>query len=127
MNDQKLDELIKASLSAEEAEFYDQLEEQNLFNKMTLIYKGKMMWISVLQTIAMSALAIFGVYAAIKFYNVIEITSMLRWGFAALVALIAGSMVKLFLLQLMMEKSMMRELKRLELQLSHRGNSKNLH
>ncbi|MFT6808472.1 MAG: hypothetical protein ACJA01_001697 [Saprospiraceae bacterium] len=67
MNDQKLDELIKASLSAEEAEYYDQLEEQNLFNKMTLIYKGKMMWISVLQTIAMSALAIFGVYAAIKF------------------------------------------------------------
>ncbi len=119
MNDQKLDELIKASLTVEEAEYYDQLEEQNLFNKMTLIYKGKLLWISVLQTIAMAALAIFGLYAAIQFYNAIEVTSMLRWGFAAMLALIASSMVKLFLIQLMMEKSMMRELKRLELQLSH--------
>lgn len=119
MNDEKLDDLIKASLTTEEAAYYDQLEEQNLFEKMTLIYRGKLMWISVLQTLAMTALAIFGVYAAIQFYNGTDVLSMLRWGFAALLALIASSMVKLFLIQLMTEKSVMREMKRLELQLSH--------
>jgi len=119
MNDKKLDDLIKASLNAEEAAYYDQLEEQNLFEKMTLIYRGKLMWISVLQTLAMTALAIFGVYAAIQFYNGTDVPSMLKWGFAALLALVASSMVKLFLIQLMTEKSMMREMKRLELQLAH--------
>lgn len=122
MNDKDLDQLIKASLNKEEAAYYDQLEEQNLFEKMTLIYRGKLMWISVLQTIAMSALAIFGVYAAVQFYNGTEVTSMLKWGFGAMIALIASSMVKLFLIQLMTEKSMMREMKRLELQLSHLSN-----
>jgi len=119
MNDKDLDQLIKNSLSAEEVAYYNQLDEPNLIDKMTLIYSGKMKWISVVQSIAMIGLFFFGVYAAVRFFNSADLKLMIKWGFGAVMALMASSMVKLLLLQYMQEKTILRHLKRLELQLSH--------
>ena len=125
MNDQELDKLIKESLTAEEAAYYDELDEPNLFEKMTLIYKGKNSWISYVQSIAMIGIFAFGVYAAIMFFEGKEVVEMLKWGFGAMFAMAATGTVKIFLVMYMQEKSMMRELKRLELQLSHFAKEKN--
>ena len=119
MNDHELDKLIKESLTAEEAAYYDELEDPNLLNKMSLIYKGKLKWIAFLQTFAMIVLFAFGVYAAIQFFNGNDIVLMLKWGFGAIMALFASSYVKLVLINHMYETNLLREMKRLELQLAH--------
>ena len=119
MNDQDLDKLIKESLTVEEAAYYDQLDEPNLIDKMYLIYSGKLKWISIIQSITMAGLFIFGVYAAIQFFNSSDVVVMIKWGFASMLSIIASSMVKLLLMQYMQEQSVYRQIKRLELQLSH--------
>lgn len=119
MNDKDLDQLIKKSLTAEEAAYYDKLDEPNLVDKISMIYTGKLRWITMIQSVVMTLVFIFFVYAALEFYNSTEVTSMLRWGFAALLAFIASSVIKLMLLQIGQEKIMQREMKRIELQLAN--------
>ena len=124
MNDMELDQLIKESLTAEEAAYYDKLDEPIFFEKMTLIYRGKNSWISWVQSIAMVGIFAFGIYAAIQFFNGDVVVDMLKWGFGAMFALAAVGTIKIFLVMFMQEKSLRREIKRLELQLTHLGKDK---
>ena len=63
MNDKNLDQIIKDSLTAEEAAYYEQLDEQNLPEKVFMLYKGKQSWISIVQTLVMVGTFIAAVYA----------------------------------------------------------------
>jgi len=119
MNDKQLDQMIKESLSTEEALYYDQLDEQHLVDKVLTIYSGKQSWVSVVQTLVMVGTFIAAVYCIIQFYNGTDTSEMLRWGFTAILLLITGSMIKIYLNGMIVEKSIRRELKRVELQLSH--------
>ena len=119
MNDKNLDELIKASLSEEEAAYYDQLDEQDLVNKVFMLYKGKQSWISIIQTLVMVATFVVAVYAIVQFYNSTDVVLMLKWGFAAILLLITGCMIKIYLNNMIVEKAIRRDFKRVELQLAH--------
>ena len=119
MDDKNLDQIIKASLTAEEAAYYDQLDEQHLVKKVFMLYKGKQSWISIIQTLVMISTFIVAVYFIIQFYNTSEVANMLKCGFTAILLLITGCMVKIYLNNMIVEKSIRRDFKRLELQLSH--------
>jgi len=119
MNDNHLDQIIKASLTAEEAAYYNQLDEQHLVDKVFMLYKGKQSWISIIQTLVMVVTFIVAVYAIIQFYNTPETVIMLRWGFAAILLIITGCMIKIYLNNMIVEKSIRRDFKRIELQLLH--------
>jgi len=119
MDDKKLDQIIKATLTEEEAAYYDQLDEQHLVDKILMLYQGKQNWISIIQTLVMIGTFIVSVCFIIQFYNESEVTNMLKWGFAAILFIITGCMVKLYLNNRIVEKSIRRDFKRLELQLSH--------
>ena len=77
-----------------------------------------------MQSAAMIALFVFGVYAAIQFFNGNDVVSMLKWGFTALLALFASSYVKLLLINQANEQNILREMKRLEIQLAHLAKEK---
>ena len=119
MNDKNLDQIIKDSLTAEEAAYYEQLDEQNLPEKVFMLYKGKQSWISIVQTLAMVGTFIAAVYAIVQFYNESNTAAMLRWGFGAILLLITGCMIKIYLNNMIVEKSIRRDFKRVELQMSH--------
>ena len=124
MKDRELDELIKKSLTAEEAAYYDELEDPNILDKVGMVYKGKLAWLSVIQSIAMLFVFAFAVYAAIQFFTGDEVVIMLKWGFATTFAFFATGYIKMILIDQMAEKNILREIKRLELQLSHLGQTK---
>jgi len=117
MNDKHLDQIIKASLTAEEAAYYDQLDEQHLVDKVFMLYKGKQSWISIIQTLVMVGTFIAAIYAIVQFYNTSEAVIMLRWGFAAILLIMVGCMIKIYLNNIIVEKSIRRDFKRMELQL----------
>jgi len=123
---EKIDELIKETLNQEEAKFYDELEEQNLFGKLGEVYKGKMGWLAVIMNIA--HLAVFGlfIFCTIRFLNTEETNMLIKWASGGFLCMIAMGMLKLFVWMQMDKNDTLRELKRLELQvaaLSHKSDN----
>lgn len=115
---EKIDEIIKDALTKEEAKFYDELEEQNLFQMLGGIFKGKLGWLVVIMNIVM--VIVFGlfIYCVIQFFNTEDTNELIRWSVAGTLCMISISLLKLFVWMQMDKNSILRELKRLEFQVS---------
>ena len=113
-----IDKLIKETLTEEEARFYDELDEQNLFQMLGGVYRGTNSWVVILTNIIQ--LVFFGlfIYCAIRFFEVEQTNDLIKWGLFGSLALFAQSMLKLFTWMQMDKKAIIREIKRLELQVS---------
>jgi len=117
-NIEKIDELIKEALTQEEAQFYDDLGEQNVLEKFGSIFKGKMGWLAVIMNIM--NLIFFGllIYCLIQFLNTDVTNELIQWGMALFACLVFMGMMKLYMWMQMDKNDILRELKRLELQIS---------
>lgn len=114
----ELDDLIKETLSAEEAKFYEELEEKNLFGKITEVYKSKMGWLAILMNIMHLAIFVFFVYSVIQFFDAETTRDMIIWCSSGFLSMIFMAMMKLYVWMQMDKNDIMRELKRVELQIS---------
>lgn len=115
---EKLDDLIKETLSKEEAQFYDQLEEKDLFGKIGEVYKGKMGWLVIIMNIALVLFFVFFVYSIVEFFEAESIEDMIVWSSAGFLSMIFMSVMKLYVWMQMDKNDILRELKRIELQIS---------
>ena len=113
---EEIDQLIKDTLSKEEAKFYDSLEEQNVFEMLFGLFKGKNAWILIIMNIMTFVFLGLFVYSCIQFFNVESTEELLKWGFGGLVFLFGLSMLKVFAWMQMDKNAILREMKRLELQ-----------
>ncbi|MCJ7465108.1 MAG: hypothetical protein MUO53_00250 [Maribacter sp.] len=115
---EKIDALIKETLTKEEATFYDQLEEQNIFEKLGAVYKGKMGWLAVIMN--MVQLVLFGIFifCTIKFFNTDDTNTLIKWASGGFLCMMVMAMLKLYIWMQMDKNDTLRELKRLELQLA---------
>ena len=115
---EKIDELIKETLNNEEAKFYDELEEQNLIGKLGEVYKGKMGWLAIIMNVF--HLVIFGllIYCIVQFFGTNETNELIKWSSAGFLCMIAMGMLKLFMWMQMDKNDILREMKRLELQVA---------
>ncbi len=115
---EKIDEIIKDALTQEEAKFYDELEEQNLFQMLGGIFKGKLGWLVVIMNIVIVIFFGLFVYCIIQFFETNNTNELIKWGLGSVVFLIGISMLKIFAWMQMDKNSIIRELKRLEFQVS---------
>ncbi len=117
-NTEDIDKLIKETLTQEEAKFYDELEEQNVFQMVVGLFRGKNKWIIVLMNLM--TLVFFGlfIYCAVQFFNTEVTNELITWGIGGFVLLLAVSMLKLFAWMQMDKNALLREIKRLEIQVS---------
>ncbi len=115
---EKIDELIKETLNEEEAKFYDELEEQNLIGKLGEVYKGKMGWLAMIINVVL--LVIFGlfIYCIVQFFAGNETNELIKWASAGFLCMTAVGMLKLFIWMQMDKNDILREMKRLELQVA---------
>jgi len=113
-----IDKLINEALSAEEAVFYNELDEQGFPEMITGLFSGKLKWLTLLTTFFMLLIFAGGVYCAIQFFKSTELTKMLKWGVGIFASLMAVSMIKLMNWMQILTNSMSREIKRLELQIA---------
>lgn len=117
-NNEDIDKLIKETLTQEEAKFYDELDEQNIFGMFRGLFKGKMKWLIIAMNIV--NLIVFGllIYCIIQFFNTNDTNELIKWASAGFVCLLIGGIIKLYAWMQMDKNALMRELKRLELQVS---------
>lgn len=113
---EKIDMLIKEALTEEERKFYDNLDEQNVFQMLGDLFSGKNKWIIILMNIV--NLIVFGllIYCVIQFFNTDVTNELIKWTAAGFICLMMVSMLKMFIWMQMDKNSIKRELKRLELQ-----------
>jgi len=115
---QEIDKLITQALTKEESEYFNELEEQSLPQQVFGLYRGKMGWLNLLMSIVMVPLFALAVYAGIKFFNGDEAVEMLKYGAVMFLGLIATGFLKLFSWNQMDKNAILREMKRLEFQIS---------
>jgi len=117
-NMEDIDKLIKETLTDEEAKFYDDLEEQNVFEMLGGLFQGKNSWIMYVMNFM--TLVFFGlfVYSAVQFFDTENTNEMIKWGIGGLVFLFGVSMLKVFAWMQMDKNALLREIKRLEIQVS---------
>ncbi len=117
-NREKIDELIKEALNEEEAKFYDELGEQSLIEKLGEVHKGKNGWLATVMTIAHIIIFVAFVFCTIRFFNTEQVSELIRWASGGFLCLIFMGMLKLYIWLQIDKNDILRELKRLELQVS---------
>ena len=118
INLEDLDELIKETLTEEESQFYDSLEEQNIFKSIIGIFYGKNGWLMIIMSIVQVAFFGLFVYSAIEFFNTEVTNELIKWGVIGIICMIASAMLKIYGWMRIEQKSTVREIKRIELILS---------
>ncbi|GAA4810553.1 DUF6768 family protein [Litoribaculum gwangyangense] len=117
-NMEDIDKLIKETLTQEEAKFYDALDEQNLFQMLGGIFKGKNTWLAILMNIVNIVVFGFLIYCIIQSMNVEKTNDLILWVGAIILCFSAMSMIKIYMWMQIHRNALLREMKRLELQIS---------
>ena len=115
---EKIDALIKEALTEEESKFYDNLEEQNVFQMLGGLFQGKNKWIMFLMNIIILIVFGFLIYSIVQFFDTEQTNELIRWSLSVITCLLMISMLKMFLWMQMDKNSIKREIKRMELQIS---------
>ena len=114
-----LDMMIDETLDAEERELLRSVgEEPGFFAQTFGIFGGPTGWVHVLLMVVQGALFIAGVWAAWQFFEATEALSALRYGLPAAVLLLMALIIKLSLWPTIQTNRVIRELKRIELQIA---------
>ena len=117
-NMEDIDKLIKETLTQEEAKFYDELEEQNVFQMLVGLFTGKNKWIIILMNVMTLIFFALFIYCLVQFFGTEVTNELIKWGIGGFVCLITVSMLKLFAWMQMDKNALLRAIKRLELQVS---------
>jgi len=113
---EEIDMLIKDTLNQEEAKFYDSLEEQGIFEMLFGLFEGKNAWINILLNIMILVFFVAFIYCGIEFFNSETTDGFIKWGIGSMMLLLCISMLKLYAWMQMDKYAILREMKRLELQ-----------
>ncbi|MFT5846188.1 MAG: hypothetical protein ACJARX_001654 [Psychroserpens sp.] len=111
-----IDQLIKETLTNEETTFYDLLEEQNLFAMVRGLYKGKNWWLTLIMLIMNVITFGLALYCLIQTFDVENTNDLMLWLAGFFFCFIVMSMLKLYSFMAMDRNAILREMKRLELQ-----------
>ena len=113
-----IENLIDEALDAEERELLRTLEEPGFFNQALGIFSGPAGWASAVMMASQILLFVAGAWAAWNFFEAAEPVAQLRWGLPAAVLLIVATMMKMALIPRMESNRLLREVKRVELQIA---------
>jgi hypothetical protein len=118
-SDVNIDELIKQALSEEESEHLERLsKEQNVFEELLASFQGSRKWLSVYVTVVIFIFFGISIYSLVQFLSVETTREMLLWGAAMGGSLLIVTMLKVWYWMQMDRNAIIRELKRLELQIA---------
>ena len=116
---QDVDRMIDEALDAEEKELLRSIGEEPGFIERTLgTLDQRVLWVAGLMMVIQSIVFIAGAWAAWMFFEANDAVTQLRWGLPASVLLLMSLIIKLAVAPAIHAKRLMRELKRIELQIA---------
>lgn len=113
-----IDQLIKETLTEEEAKFYDDLEEQSVFAMIAGLYKGKNVWFTIVMHIVNLVALGFLIYFAVEAFKAESTKNLILWASGFFVCFTTMCMIKMYAWLQLHRNALQREMKRLELQIS---------
>ncbi|WP_425410156.1 DUF6768 family protein [Hyphococcus sp.] len=113
-----LDKQIEDVLNEEDRALLKQFPEQGLMGQIKSVFQGRMAWVSVMSLIVGTILNIAFFYAAWKFFTITDINAKLLWGGGAWFLATMVAFMKVWFWMRMESNRVLRELKRLELQIA---------
>lgn len=119
---EKIDELIKETLSQEEAKFYDDLGEQNLLEKIGGTFTGKTGWLVIVMNLVNLVFFCLFIYCCFQFFDADQVNDLIKWSVAGFLCWSFMAFIKLYVWMQMDKNEILRELKRVELQVSALSN-----
>ncbi len=117
-NKEEIDQIIKETLTQEEAEFYNDLDEQNLLQMLGGLFRTKHWWLIVVMNIMTLIMMGLFIYCAVQFLNTDVTNELIKWAATGAICWSFVAMMKLFVWMQMDKNAILRELKRLELQVA---------
>lgn len=117
--EENIDTLIRAALSTEEAQAYDDLGEQSIIEGAIGVLKGRAKLITgatVFGTFVMFGLSVF---SAFQFFDAEATKDLIMWATGFIIGMSGTGFLKTFYWMEMEKYATIREIKRVELQLSH--------
>ena len=114
-----LDQAIRESLSSEDTKLFDRLgADQALHRQVLATFEGQLRWFNTAGWIA--GLVLFGVasVSAWRFVQAQELGDMLRWGAASALAFAGLALIKVWFWLELQKNAIVREVKRLEVQVA---------
>ena len=110
--------MIKEALTEEERELFNNYDEQDVFGMIGGLFQGRMKWLNGLTAIIQIAMVGFAAYFAYRFFQTDVLTEMIRFGSFFFTFMIAISILKIFHMMEMYKNASIREIKRMEFQVS---------
>jgi hypothetical protein len=113
----ELERSIRQALPQDDARPLEALgEDPTLYQQVLETFRGRLRWLHLLGWIAGFAFFAIACICAWRFVNAPELRSMLLWGAAASLAVMALVLVKIWFWMELNKNAILREIKRLELQ-----------
>lgn len=117
----ELDRMIDEALDSEMRELMDRIgDEPGFFSQAFGVFRGPTGWVNIILAVVQGVAFVAGAWAAWQFFQADDPVTQLRWGLPSAVLLIQGLIIKMALVPRMETNLVIRELKRIELQLAHR-------
>jgi hypothetical protein len=115
----ELDRAIRQSLSAQDAELFDRFDaDQALHRQVLATFAGELRWFNAAGWIAGAVLFVVGCLFAWRFWSAEEVEGMLHWGAASALAFAGVALVKVWFWLELQKNAIVREVKRLEVQVA---------
>jgi hypothetical protein len=115
----ELDRAIRQSLSAEDTELFDRFgADQALHRQVLATFAGRLRWFNAAGWVAGAVLFAVASVFAWRFVSAQELEDMLRWGAASALAFAGVALVKVWFWLELQKNAIVREVKRLEVQLA---------
>lgn len=116
---QDIDRMIEEALDGEEqAMFRETAIEPGFFSQTFGLFGGRAGWVNLVLMVAQAAAFFVGAWAAWRFFQADSALSALHWGLPAAVLVLGSLVMKMALVPVMHANRVLRELKRLELQVA---------
>jgi hypothetical protein len=114
-----LDQAIRRSLSAEDAALLDRLGADQALHQLVLgTFEGRLRWFNVAGWVAGLVLFAVACVLAWRFVQAEDVGDMMRWGAASALAFAGISLIKVWFWMELQKNAIVREVKRLELQVA---------
>lgn len=114
-----LDEAIKDALTKEDAELLARLEQEpGSIQQIAGIFQGPLNWIYVTFLIAAIVVGIFGVYSGWQFAVSTELRPLFYWGAVTGFCVVVLAVVRIVFFMQINTNRLLREIKRVELQVA---------
>jgi len=118
MKTKNIDALIREALSEEDLAHLE-FDEPSLPEKVTSLFQGRGRWLNVMAFVMVLVLFIAAVYCGVRFFEAEDVPTMLKWGSVAWLCWIGTGFLKLWTWMEMERFAVVREIKRLELQVAN--------